>query len=104
MHNAEFAKLIAAYHVRTFVKPGITGLAQVQLPADEDYDDVQRKVSCDLCYIRELSPWLDMRILIATAMKVAGVPLHMTGQILGLPGCPEIELEPESVAIVTLAS
>src|SRR2546430_8764949 len=29
-HNAEFAKIMAGYHVRAFVNPGITGLAQVR--------------------------------------------------------------------------
>ena len=49
-HNAEFAKLMADYHVRAFVKPGITGLAQVRGFRGEarDNSDIQNRVACDL--------------------------------------------------------
>jgi lipopolysaccharide/colanic/teichoic acid biosynthesis glycosyltransferase len=78
--------LIPEYRDRLCVRPGITGLAQVQLPADEDLAGVRRKVSCDLTYLRCIGPWLDLRILVATALKVAGVPFHLTREILALPG------------------
>ena len=68
------------------VKPGITGLSQVQLPPDEDTDDVRRKVACDLCYIRQMGPGLDLRILVGTAMKVMGLPFEVTRSVLNLPG------------------
>ncbi len=83
---AKLESLIPDYRDRMDVYPGITGLAQVQLPADEDVDDVRRKVRCDFVYIHNLGPWLDLKILVGTVMKVAGVPLHLTGQILNLPG------------------
>ena len=83
---AKLELVIPDYHERMNVHPGITGLAQVQLPADEDVEDVRRKVRCDLCYIRHLGPWLDLKIMIGTVMKLAGVPLSLTGQILVLPG------------------
>jgi hypothetical protein len=67
------------------------------LPADEDLHGVRRKVSCDLTYIRRMGPWLDLRILLATVLKVAGVPFHSTREILGLPGAdPGILEEQES--------
>lgn len=83
---AKLERLIPDYCDRMEVYPGITGLAQVQLPADEEVDDVRRKVQCDLCYIRNLGPWLDFKILVGTVLKVAGVPLSVTGRILKLPG------------------
>jgi lipopolysaccharide/colanic/teichoic acid biosynthesis glycosyltransferase len=60
---------------RLQVRPGITGLAQIQLPADSDLPGVGRKLACDLCYIRQMGPWLDLRIVIGTVLKVMGVPL-----------------------------
>jgi lipopolysaccharide/colanic/teichoic acid biosynthesis glycosyltransferase len=85
---------IPRYRERLAVRPGITGLAQVQLPADEDLTGVRRKVAYDLTYIRNLGPWLDLRILLATVLKVAGVPLHVTREILGLS-----RVDPEFQAI-----
>ena len=94
---AKLERLIPGYRDRMDVHPGITGLAQVQLPGDENVDDVRRKVRCDLCYIQNIGPWLDLKILVGTMMKVAGVPLHLTGQILNLPGTidhdPRTEIE-----------
>ena len=49
-HNAEFAKIMAGHHVRAFVKPGITELAQVRGFRGEarDNSDIQNRVACDL--------------------------------------------------------
>src|SRR5205823_316253 len=55
------------YRDRLAVRPGVTGLAQVQLPADSDLDSVREKLRHDLYYIQHLGPWLDLRILICTA-------------------------------------
>ncbi|MDB5349292.1 MAG: sugar transferase [Planctomycetota bacterium] len=82
----ELQRTIPDYMLRSQVLPGITGLAQVQLPPDEDVADVRRKLQCDLCYIRRLGPWLDFRIMIATLMKVLGAPCPITTKILALPG------------------
>ena len=83
---ARLEREVPAYRDRLEVRPGITGLAQVQLPPDEAIEDVRRKVRCDLCYIRRLDPWLDLRILLGTVMKVAGVPFQVTRRVLALPG------------------
>lgn len=77
---------IPEYRARLLVRPGITGLAQVQLPPDTKLADVRRKVACDLCYIRRMGPWLDLRILVGTALKVVGVPPRVTRRVLALPG------------------
>ncbi len=41
------------YHVRTFVKPGITGLAQVRGFRGEarDNSDIENRVACDIEYL-----------------------------------------------------
>ncbi len=82
----QLEKAIPEYRERLKVRPGITGLAQVQLPADEDLEGVRRKVACDLRYIERMGPWLDARIVAATALKVAGAPFEMIGRMLALPG------------------
>jgi Bacterial sugar transferase len=73
------------------VRPGITGLAQVQLPPDTDLDSVRRKLAHDLYYIREFSFWLDLRILLGTALNLLGLPASITRRLLALPGGDKVE-------------
>jgi lipopolysaccharide/colanic/teichoic acid biosynthesis glycosyltransferase len=61
---------IPHYLERERVRPGMTGLSQVTLPADVEIADVQAKVECDLRYIRDRSLRLDLVILAMTALKV----------------------------------
>lgn len=81
----DLERTIPCYRQRLQVRPGITGLAQVQLPADEDLAGVRRKLSHDLTYISRMGPWLDFRILLATVLKIAGVPFHKTRELLAFP-------------------
>ena len=74
------------YPDRLLVRPGVTGLAQVQLPADTGLVSVRRKLTYDLYYIRTLNAWLDARILFATVFKAAGVPYRLVRQLSALPG------------------
>jgi lipopolysaccharide/colanic/teichoic acid biosynthesis glycosyltransferase len=64
---------IPKYRKRLQVRPGVTGLAQVQLPPDTDLDSVLIKTAYDLHYIRHVGLMLDMRILWATAFKLMGL-------------------------------
>ncbi|TWT81169.1 UDP-N-acetylgalactosamine-undecaprenyl-phosphate N-acetylgalactosaminephosphotransferase [Planctomycetes bacterium CA13] len=65
--------VIPCYYRRNTVKPGITGLAQINLPPDETDDDVRRKQILDLCYIDTANGWLDMRMIVATALRMFGI-------------------------------
>ncbi len=76
---------ITGYRDRLQVRPGVTGLAQVQLPADTDIASVQRKLAYDLYYIDRMGPSLDLRVLFATLAKVTGVPFPVTRCIFRLP-------------------
>lgn len=61
---------IPEYQCRHRVKPGITGLAQINQNYDACIDDVRSKVGWDLRYIREQGVWLDFRILLRTVPAV----------------------------------
>lgn len=69
----ELADQIGDYFRRNAVKPGVTGLAQINLPPDESIDDVRRKQILDLRYIEEANLWLDTRMVMATALRMLGV-------------------------------
>jgi lipopolysaccharide/colanic/teichoic acid biosynthesis glycosyltransferase len=61
---------IPRYYERLMVKPGITGLAQVQLPPDTEVQDVAEKLVLDLAYIEKFGAWLDVRLVCCTALKL----------------------------------
>ena len=62
----EYEKQIPCYHFRHFVKPGITGWAQVNYPYGANLDDTLRKLEYDLYYIRYFSFVLDASIVLKT--------------------------------------
>lgn len=65
---------IDGYANRLAVPPGITGLAQINLPPDTDLASVRRKLKLDLEYIRHAHIGLDLRILICSCLRLVGVP------------------------------
>jgi lipopolysaccharide/colanic/teichoic acid biosynthesis glycosyltransferase len=73
VEKLELDRNVPGYAHRLMVRPGVTGLAQVQLPADEDVTSVKHKIAYDLYYIENYSVWLDARILVATLFKAAGM-------------------------------
>lgn len=68
-HNEEYRRAIKGYMARHKVPPGITGLAQVngERGMVNSVNDMERRVSYDLEYIREWTPMLDAKILVKTA-------------------------------------
>jgi len=64
-HNEKYRRLINGYMVRHKVRPGITGLAQVNglRGETETLDKMSERVRFDLEYLRNWSPWLDISIL-----------------------------------------
>lgn len=67
------AREIPNYRDRLGVLPGVTGLAQINLPPDETFDCVRKKLILDRDYIRSASPSLDLRILICTSLRMLGI-------------------------------
>lgn len=66
---AELEKRIDGYAYRLYVKPGLTGLAQLNQESDIDLNDVRRKLVFDFDYIEHASLWFDIRLLFCTAIK-----------------------------------
>jgi lipopolysaccharide/colanic/teichoic acid biosynthesis glycosyltransferase len=77
---------VPGYNERVQVLPGLSGLAQVQLPPPTDLESVRRKVECDLYYVKNGSLGLDLKILAATPLYILRVPPALIRQLLGLPG------------------
>jgi len=76
---------IPHYRDRLQVRPGVTGLAQVQLPADTDLASVRRKLAYDLYYLRHVNLWLDLRLILCTGVRMLGLPFQLLGRIFCLP-------------------
>lgn len=70
----EFTMLLAGeipgYLDRLAVRPGITGLAQINLPPDTDIESVRRKLVLDLEYVAEGALLFDLRIFAATFLRL----------------------------------
>jgi putative colanic acid biosynthesis UDP-glucose lipid carrier transferase len=71
-HNEMYRKLISGYMIRHKVKPGITGLAQVNgLRGETDtIEKMKARVEYDLSYLRNWSVWLDLMIILKTVFVV----------------------------------
>jgi len=64
-HTEQYAKLIDKYMVRHFVKPGVTGWAQVTGYRGETKElwQMEGRVKRDIWYMEHWSIWLDIRII-----------------------------------------
>lgn len=67
-HNEQYRKLIHGYMLRHKVKPGITGLAQVNgwRGETDTTEKMAMRVKYDLEYINHWSLWLDLKIIAKT--------------------------------------
>ena len=85
-------RAVPHYRDRLAVRPGVTGLAQVQLPPDTDLGSVRRKVAYDLYYIRYRGLWLDLRLIACTAVHMAGVPYRALCLLFSMPRTEAVEV------------
>jgi lipopolysaccharide/colanic/teichoic acid biosynthesis glycosyltransferase len=67
------AREIPGYMNRLQILPGVTGLAQINLPPDTDLDSVRRKLKLDLEYIRTATFLLDLRMFVSTLLRMFGL-------------------------------
>jgi lipopolysaccharide/colanic/teichoic acid biosynthesis glycosyltransferase len=89
--TSELGKHIIGYNHRLLVKPGMTGLAQVQIPPDTDLDSVRRKLCYDLHYMRNCSFWLDVRIILTTILYLLRLSSQTACRLCRVPGAEVVE-------------
>ena len=71
----ELEQRIPHYRKRHWMRPGLSGWAQVCAPYASSIEDSDLKLSYDLYYLRHFSTWLDLVILfrtIKTVLKASG--------------------------------
>lgn len=73
-HTEEYSALIEKYMVRHWVKPGITGWAQVRGARGETEHlwQMEDRVKKDIWYIENWSLWLDIKIMFYTVWNALG--------------------------------
>jgi len=71
-HTSDYSKIVDQFMVRQFLKPGITGWAQVNGLRGEitDNEQIINRVNEDLWYLENWTIWLDIRIMFLTVYKV----------------------------------
>ena len=71
-HTYEYSPQVDKYMVRHFVKPGITGLAQVRGYRGEtkDVELMVKRVLSDIEYVENWTLWMDLKIMLKTAWLI----------------------------------
>jgi lipopolysaccharide/colanic/teichoic acid biosynthesis glycosyltransferase len=72
--NDQFRDIIDKYMVRHFVRPGITGWAQVNGFRGETRTPelMERRIELDIWYLENWSFWLDLKIVVKTVTNMFG--------------------------------
>lgn len=83
---SQISQKLPAFRNRLAVRPGVTGLAQILLPADDPADlameCVRRKLEYDLYYVRHVSFLLDLRIYVGTACRQVALMMECICRVL----------------------
>ncbi|HEY1932183.1 MAG TPA: exopolysaccharide biosynthesis polyprenyl glycosylphosphotransferase [Acetobacteraceae bacterium] len=66
----QLSHAIPFYQERSYVKPGITGWAQVNYPYGASVEDAREKLSYDLYYVKNRSLLIDLLILVSTVRVI----------------------------------
>lgn len=69
-HAVEYLNLIKGYRMRHVIRPGISGLAQIQLGYAQDLEATRNKVNVDLYYIKNAGFFMDTKITINTIITI----------------------------------
>ncbi|MBP6285394.1 MAG: undecaprenyl-phosphate glucose phosphotransferase [Ferruginibacter sp.] len=71
-HTTDYSKVVEDYMIRQFLKPGITGWAQINGYRGEitNPEQIKMRVNKDLWYLENWSLWLDIQILFLTIYHV----------------------------------
>jgi lipopolysaccharide/colanic/teichoic acid biosynthesis glycosyltransferase len=75
-HNAWFSQVMKNYYVRSFVKPGITGLAQVRGFRGEARNEaaLRQRIESDIFYLENWSLTVDLLIIARTIWQMLSPP------------------------------
>lgn len=79
----DLEKVIPHVRDRCLVRPGLTGLAQIQQPPDVTPDCFRRKLLYDRHYIRQRGLSTDLRLLFGTILYLAGFSYAQVRRIAG---------------------
>ncbi len=71
-HTADYSKVVDDYMIRQFIKPGITGWAQINGYRGEitNPEQIKMRVAKDLWYLENWTFWLDIQILFLTGYYI----------------------------------
>jgi lipopolysaccharide/colanic/teichoic acid biosynthesis glycosyltransferase len=94
----QLEQAIPHYRQRLQARPGVTGLAQVQLPPDTDLESVRIKLAYDLHYAAHVHFLLDVRIYAATFGKVMGLGFRTIRSACAFPPRTVIESEYQAIS------
>jgi putative colanic acid biosynthesis UDP-glucose lipid carrier transferase len=70
-HTEEYSSILNHYMIRHYVKPGVTGWAQINGYRGEikKKKDLRGRIEHDIWYMENWSMWLDLRIIVLTVYK-----------------------------------
>jgi putative colanic acid biosynthesis UDP-glucose lipid carrier transferase len=71
-HTSDYSKVVDEYMVRQFIKPGITGWAQINGYRGEitNPEQIKMRVNKDVWYLENWTLWLDIKILFLTVYYI----------------------------------
>jgi len=105
----QLAEKIPFYQERQMVQPGITGWAQVNYPYGASIEDAARKLEYDLYYMKHMSLFLDLFILLDTVRivlcgGVAQDPSRRTSRLEAVLEWERLKSAPQSESAIEALS
>lgn len=70
--DQQYVRDIPHFALRSIVRPGVTGWAQINQGYAHDHDEMRSKLEYDLFYLKHCSLWLDLVIVLRTFSVVFG--------------------------------
>ncbi len=91
----KLAETVPNYLDRLAVLPGVTGLAQINLSADDSLESVRKKVVLDREYIQTATLGQDVRIFFCTLFRMTGLRHGVAPRLFG------VERDPNTLLLAT---
>jgi exopolysaccharide biosynthesis polyprenyl glycosylphosphotransferase len=110
-NTPECGTQVPYYALRSMVRPGLTGWAQVRYHYANDLEEEIEKMRYDLYYIKHRSAWLDVRILFETISVVLrgpdlAEPVGASGlapELVAVQSVPALRLAADETRATTVA-